>query len=95
MLLKLPKRSPSQSHTHCIGTKQPATPLHTDNSTSFGNLNETMKQKRSKAMDMRYHWLTDRVRQNNLTYIGGQGVKILVTVTKNIIQHNITMIYAG
>jgi hypothetical protein len=42
---------------------QPVTPLRTDNSTAFGILNETIKQKRSKAMDMRYHWLTDRVRQ--------------------------------
>jgi hypothetical protein len=39
------------------------TPLQTNNSTAFGILNETIKQKRSKAMDMRYHWLTDRVRQ--------------------------------
>jgi hypothetical protein len=29
----------------------------------FGILKETIKQKRSKAMDMRYHWLTDRVHQ--------------------------------
>jgi hypothetical protein len=42
---------------------QPTTPLRTDNSTEFGILNETIKQKISKAMDMRYHWLTDRVRQ--------------------------------
>jgi hypothetical protein len=34
-----------------------------DNSTSFGIFNETIKQKRSKEMDMRCHWLTDRVRQ--------------------------------
>jgi hypothetical protein len=46
-----------------LGHKQPATPLRTDNSTAFGILNETIKQKRSKAMDMRYHWLTDRVRK--------------------------------
>jgi hypothetical protein len=46
-----------QCHIH------PPTPLRTDNSTAFGLLNETIKQKRSKAMDMRYHWLTDRVRQ--------------------------------
>jgi hypothetical protein len=46
-----------------LGHKQPPTPLHTDNSTAFGILNETIKQKRAKAMDMRYHWLTDRVRQ--------------------------------
>jgi hypothetical protein len=41
----------------------PPTPLNTDNSTAFGILNKTIKQKRSEAMDMRYHWLTYRVRQ--------------------------------
>jgi hypothetical protein len=46
-----------------LGHKQPVTPLWTDNATAFGILNETIKQKRLKAMDMRYHWLTDRVRQ--------------------------------
>jgi hypothetical protein len=46
-----------------LGHTQPATPLRTDNSTAFGTLNETIKQKRSKSMDMIYHWLTDRVRQ--------------------------------
>jgi hypothetical protein len=46
-----------------LGHIQPATPLRTDNYTAFGILNETIKQKISKAMDMRYHWLTDRVRQ--------------------------------
>jgi hypothetical protein len=46
-----------------LGHKQPPTPLRTDNSTVFGILNETIKQKRSKAMDMRYHCLTYRVRQ--------------------------------
>jgi hypothetical protein len=46
-----------------LGHIQPPTPLRTDNSTDFGILNETIKQKRSKAMDMRYHWLIDRVRQ--------------------------------
>jgi hypothetical protein len=46
-----------------LGHTQPPTPLRTDNSTAFGILNKTIKQKRSKAMDMRYHWLTDRVRK--------------------------------
>jgi hypothetical protein len=40
-----------------LGHIQPLTPLCTDNSTAFGILNETIKQKRSKAIDMRYHWL--------------------------------------
>jgi hypothetical protein len=46
-----------------LGHTQPPTPLHTNNSTVFGISNETIKQKRSKAMDMRYHWLTYRVHQ--------------------------------
>jgi hypothetical protein len=46
-----------------LGHIQPPTPLRKDNSTAFGILNETIKQKRSKAMDMRYHWLTDRICQ--------------------------------
>jgi hypothetical protein len=44
---------------HC----QPPTPLRTDSSTAVDILNETIKHKRSRAMDMRYHWLTDRVRK--------------------------------
>jgi hypothetical protein len=43
--------------------KQPATPLRTENSTAYGILNETIKQTRSKSMDMKYYWLQDRVRQ--------------------------------
>jgi hypothetical protein len=46
-----------------LGNTQPPTPLPTDNSTAFGILNETIKQKRSKSIDMRYHWLTDGVLQ--------------------------------
>jgi hypothetical protein len=46
-----------------LGHIQPTIPLCTDNSTTLGILNEIIKEKKSKAMDMRYHWLTDRVRQ--------------------------------
>jgi hypothetical protein len=77
-----------------LGHIQPATPLRTDNSTAYGILNETIKQKRSKSMDMRYHWLTDRVNKTKKKFISGQGVKILETITQNIIQHNITKICA-
>jgi hypothetical protein len=46
-----------------LGHKQPETPLRTDNSTDYGILNKTIKQKRSKSMDMKYYWLQDRLRQ--------------------------------
>jgi hypothetical protein len=50
-----------------LGHTQPPTLLRTDNSTAYGIVNETIKQKRSKAMDMRYHWLTARVRQKQFS----------------------------
>jgi hypothetical protein len=37
-----------------FGHEKPATPLRTYNSTAYGILNETIKQKRSKSMDMKY-----------------------------------------
>ena len=46
-----------------LGHKQPATPLRTHNSTAYGILNETIKQKRSKSMDMKYYRLQERVLQ--------------------------------
>jgi hypothetical protein len=46
-----------------LGHPQPPTPIQVDNTTSDGFANGTMKQKRSKAMDMRWYWLKDRVRQ--------------------------------
>jgi hypothetical protein len=46
----------------------PQPPFHivTDNSTASGIANRTVKQKRSKAMDMRFYWVQDRVDQNRL-----------------------------
>jgi hypothetical protein len=46
-----------------MGHPQPATPVQTDNSTAFGIVHNTVKQVRSKAMDMRFYWVYDRVHQ--------------------------------
>jgi hypothetical protein len=46
-----------------LGHPQPPTPIKTDNSTATGIANDTVKQKRSKAIDMRFYWIRDRVRQ--------------------------------
>lgn len=43
-----------------MGWPQHATPLQTDNTTAHGIANDTIKQQRSRAMDMRFHWLRDR-----------------------------------
>ena len=46
-----------------LGYHQPPTHLYADNSAAVGIANYTVKLKRSKAIDMRYHWIRDRVRQ--------------------------------
>ena len=43
-----------------MGHPQPPTPIQTDNSTAEGVVNSKIQPKRTKAMDMRFHWLRDR-----------------------------------
>ena len=54
---------PQQITLEELGHPQPPTPMVTDNSTAMGIANDSVKQKRSKAMDMRFYWIRDRVRQ--------------------------------
>lgn len=46
-----------------LGHKQHSVPIKTDNSTANGIMNKTIKQKRSKAFDMKFWWLVDRCDQ--------------------------------
>jgi hypothetical protein len=50
---------------HDMGHPQPATIITTDNSTANGIANDTIKQQRSRAIDMRYHWIRDRIVQGH------------------------------
>jgi len=43
-----------------LGHKQPPTPLQTDNAMADAVVNGKIQPKRTKAMDMRFHWLRDR-----------------------------------
>ena len=45
------------------GHPQPPTAIVVDNSTASGIANKTVKQRRSKAMDMRFYWVQDRMEQ--------------------------------
>ena len=49
-----------------LGHPQPPTAITTDNSTANGIINGEFKQKRSKAIDMRFHWIKNRIDQNQL-----------------------------
>ncbi len=51
-----------------MGHKQPATPIQVDNSTAESIVNKRVQPKRTKAMDMRFHWLRDRSMQNQFRF---------------------------
>ena len=44
-----------------LGYPQLATPMICDNSCAVGIANKSFTQKRSKTIDMRYHWIQDQV----------------------------------
>ena len=49
-----------------LGHPQPPTPIHVDNTTSVGIVNNTIKRQRSRATEMRYFWLLDQYCQKYL-----------------------------
>ena len=60
---------------HDMGHPQPSTPICTDNSSACGIINGTMKQKRSKSIDMRWNWLKDRTvnqKQFSISWASGK-----------------------
>jgi hypothetical protein len=60
-----------------LGHKQPPTPMETDNTTDTGYSNGTIKQKRTKAMNMRFYWIKDRVKQGQFHIYWGPGYQNL------------------
>eukprot|EP00804_Cyclotella_cryptica_P005729 CCRYP_000072-RI/>CCRYP_000072-RI protein AED:0.42 eAED:0.42 QI:0/-1/0/1/-1/0/1/0/186 len=44
---------------HELGHPQPPTPIHCDNSTTIGIVNNTVKRQKSRSMEMRYFWLLE------------------------------------
>jgi hypothetical protein len=55
---------------------QEPTVICTDNDTAVGIANDSVKIRRSKAIDMRYHWIRDRVRQGVFRVIYRKGADI-------------------
>jgi hypothetical protein len=56
-----------------LGHKQPPAPMETDNTTATGYSNGSIKQKRTKAIAMRFCWIKDRVKQGrfNVYWVPG------------------------
>ena len=46
---------------HDINHPQLPTPINTDNTTALGIAIKTIEHTRTKAMNMRFHWVTDRI----------------------------------
>ena len=66
-----------------MGHPQPPTLMKVDNETAIGFLKSTMKQNRSKAIDMRFYWVRDRVNQNQLLIYWRTGANMLETMSQN------------
>ena len=62
-----------RQNLHDLGHPQPTTQIRTDNSTADGIANDTIKQQRSQAIDMRYHWIRDRVQQKHFNVYWAPG----------------------
>jgi hypothetical protein len=76
-----------------MGHIQPHTPIQTENSTAGGVVNNNIQPRRTKAMDMRFHWLRCREAQHKFRFywapgksnLGdtGQSIIVLGTTLKN------------
>ena len=50
---------------HELGSTQPPTPIKIDNSAAEGIFTATVIQKMSKAMDMQFYWMRERIKQKD------------------------------
>lgn len=60
-----------------LGYPQPATLIMGDNECAVGLANNTIKIKRSKSIDMHFHWLRDRIKQKQFEYQWRKGANNL------------------
>ena len=78
---------PLQITHHELGFPLSPTPIKTDNSSAKVISTDTVIQKCSRSMDIRFYWMKDRVKQRNLFLIGEQEVKIWGITSWNITHH--------
>ena len=62
---------------NAIGHPQSATIMYTDNGCAHGLANDRIKIRKSKSIDLRYHWVRDRVRQGHFKVQWLSGANIL------------------
>ena len=60
-----------------MGHPQPPTPIQTDNSTVNEVVKNKVQSKRTKSMDMRFHWLRFRLAQKQFRFLWRPGTSNL------------------
>ena len=78
LFINAQKAIPARITLEELKWKQPPTPMHIDNNTASSIMNNTVKQKMCKTMDMRFYWLQDRVDQGMSSVYWGPGKENLV-----------------
>jgi hypothetical protein len=63
-----------------MGHPQPPTSVYCDNKCAVGIVNGKSKQKLSKAFDMRFHWMRDRVKQDHFRVKWAKGSENLADI---------------
>ena len=56
-----------------LNHKQPPTPVRTNNSIALGIVNDTIKQVRSRTMDIHFHFVQDRMLQGQFYIFWDKG----------------------
>ena len=67
-----------------MGHPQPVIPIHYDNTTAVGIVNNTMERQRSRAMEMRCFWLLDSGVQRRFAVYYHPGQENWVTTRRSI-----------
>jgi hypothetical protein len=60
-----------------MGHPQPPTPLQNDNAAVMGYINDSIKQRCTRAMGMQFYWVKDRVEQGQFHVYWGPGYQNL------------------
>jgi len=68
MFINAREAVPTRKTLEEMGHPQPTTPMQTDNSAAHSVVTNNVQPKRTKAMDMRFHWLRCRDAQGQFRY---------------------------
>ena len=73
MFINAREAVPTRKTLEEMGHPQPKTPMQTDNTAAQAVVTNNVQPKRTKAMDMRFHWLRDRAAQKQFRFFWRRG----------------------